>query len=134
MNNARLRDTLIFQAENAFLVLSREVDSLLTAAQFFAERPARTRSDAIKCDNLRRAVLDIAELIARIAQELARWKRQDDRVLSKLGVELQYLNELYVTMEALMLFLIREGIDLCDFSLAETKRAYSDLLRCNRLL
>ena len=135
MNNTTLHNSLIAQADGAFLKLASQVNDLLDAAQFFGDRyPVITQSDRIKSSQLGAAIKDLGVLLRSIGAEVERWKKEEDRVLSKLGVEMELLNELYVTIEATLLFFIREDIHLDRFSLGEAKQAYYELLRCNRLL
>ena len=135
MNNISLRESLLVQAEVAFTVITTHIDGLLDAAQFFSDRyPIVTPSDRVKSGELLCAVKDLGSLPKSLAAEIERWKKDEERVLSKLGVEIQLLNELYLTMEAAMLFFLRENIDLPSFSLKDVKQSYFELLRCNRLL
>jgi hypothetical protein len=132
MNNTQLRDSLIYQADAAFLRLADQVDALLDAANFFVQRyPDAPRH---KTDDLNMAVADMAQLLRLLSHEVEAWKRGTDRVVSKFGVETEILNELRVTMEVSMLFFIREEIELPRFNLANMEKAHVELVRCNRLL
>jgi len=134
-DNTQLRENLIAQADASFMVMVEQVDRLLDGAQTFTDtNPLRTRSDRIKADQLNIAVRDLGALMKSIGAEIERWKKEEDRVLSKLGVELQLLNELYSTVEATMLFLIREDTYFSDFLLGAVKQAHTELIRCNKLL
>lgn len=135
MSNTELRENLIAQADSAFLTLVIQIDALLDSAKFYVDNfPVITPSDVLKSDNLNTAVHDLGSLPRSIVAEIERWKKEEDRVLSKYGVETQLLNELYSTIEVTMLFFIRENVDLNHFSLSAVKQAYHELLRCNRLL
>ena len=134
-DNTQLRENLISQADASFMVLAEHVNDLLDSAQYFSDsNPHRSKSDHVKLDGLNTAVKDLGQLIKQLSSEIERWKKEEDRVLSKLGVELQFLNELYATIEATMLFLIREDVRLNNFSLGAVKQAYTELIRCNKLL
>lgn len=135
MNNIELRESLLTQADTAFFQLAGQINELFDAAQFYIDRYAViTASDKIKATGLNSAIEAMGRLPDALAGEIERWKKGEDRVLSRLGVELEILNELYATVEATMLFLIREDICLERFSLGSVKQAYHELLRCNRLL
>lgn len=135
MSNIQLRESLLVQADEAFLQLVDQIDDLLDAAQFYVDRyPVVDRSSALKMAQLNVAIIDLGSLPKQLANEIERWKKGQERVLSPLGVETQLLNELYSTIEAAMLFFIRENIDLPRFTLSLVKRAHAELLRCNRLL
>ena len=135
MNNTTLRDGLITQADGAFMKLAKHINDLLDAADFYCKRyPVVTVSDQMKAKDLSCAVKDLALLLNAVAGEVGRWKKEEDRVISKMGVEIDYLNELYATIEASLLFFLRENIYLENFSLSEVKQAHAELTRCNRLL
>jgi len=135
MNNTQLRDSLLIQADTAFYALADQVDDLLDSAKFYADQyPPKSPSDKLKTEQLNIAIKEMGQLLKSIALEIERWKKEEERVLSKLGVELQFINELKATMEALMLFFIREDIPLARFSLALVTQSHAELLRCNRLL
>lgn len=133
--DTQLRDNLIIQADASFMVLAEQVNDLLDASQKYVENTTlRTCSDIIKSEQLNLAIRDLGHLVKQLSLEIERWKKEEERVLSKLGVELQFLNELYATIEATMSFLIQENINLSHFNLGATKQAHSELIRCNKLL
>jgi len=130
-----LRQTLITQAETAFLTLMDQVNILLdTAQQFLALDVPHTFMDQVAHREVRTAVFDLGSIPPMLAGEITRWKKGESRVLSRQGTELNLLNELYTTMETLMQFFQRHKLNLTGFSLDKTKTAYFELLRCNRLL
>lgn len=133
--NTQLRESLICQADAAFLTITDQANDLLDAVKFYMDStPSMSRSDLIKSDELVIVVKDIARLIKQAGLEIERWKREEERIVSRIGFEIQCLNELYVTMEVLMLFLERESIPLTCFSMGLVSQSHSDLLRCNSLL
>ena len=135
MNNTELRESLLAQAEKAFFQLLDQASALLDAVQVYTtQNPTKTRSDQLKLDQLNVAGVALGNLPGQLSIEIARWKKDEERVLSRLGVEIEILNELYATIEATMLFLIRENIPLGKFSLSVVKQAHVELMRCNRLL
>lgn len=134
-DNTQLRDSLISQADTAFLTLAEQINELLDATQFYSDlHPVKTQSDMMKTEALQGAVKDMAKLLKLLALEIERWKKEEERILSKMGVELQYLNELKATIEAVMLFLEREGIPLPQFEIGLINQSYTELIRCNSLL
>lgn len=134
MSNIALRDTLLSQADSAFLSLVEQINDLLNAAEFYAERyPIMSKSDELKMKDLQVAVKDLGRLPSKLGCEIENWKRDEERLISKKGVEVDLLGELYITMDATMAFFIREGIDM-NYTLSQVKQAYHELIRCNRLL
>jgi hypothetical protein len=135
MSNLRVREELIEQANVAFLELTGQVEDLLDAAMFYVERyPVTSQSLALKMGELCIVISDLGALPGQLASEIARWRKGEERVLSRLGVETQLLNELYSTMEVTALFFIRENIELPKFSLSVAESAYRTLIDCNKLL
>lgn len=133
--NTTLRDSLINQADDAFFTLADQVNDLLDAAQIYSDNhPVITKSDMVRTSELNTAVKDMGQLLRQVAGEIARWKNEEERVISQMGVELEYLNELRVTIEATLLFFIFQNITLSRFTLDIANRAHADLVRCNRLL
>lgn len=137
MENQALRESLICQADEAFYMIADQCNNLFDAAKYYADGhvlKTQSRSLSIKLKYLNGSVKDLGTLVKGLATEVERWKREEDRVLSRIGIELQFLVEIKANIEASMLFLIREDIPLGDFSLGTVNRAHADLMRCNNLL
>ena len=135
MNTDLIRGALIGQAEKAFHNLIVQVNVLLDSSSTYVSRgPVVSVMDRVKHRELASAVEELGTTTKMIGGEVTRWKRAEDRVLSRIGVEQNLLNELYANAEALLWFLIREEVEVPGFSLDLLKSSYSELLRCNRLL
>ena len=135
MNNTELRESLLSQADSAFFQLVEQVNLLLDRTEFYINRrPAFSASDKLKLAQLSIAIASLGKLPDQLAREVERWKKDEDRVISVMGIELEVLNELFATCEATMLFLIRADVPLQGFSLNTVRQAHNELLRCNRLL
>lgn len=131
--NTELRYSLVHQADSAFLSLTGQANLLLDAAQTYLKR-SFTLLEEFKHRELKSAVSEIGSLTKMLGGEVARWKKGEPRVLSKMGVEVHVLNEVFVNIESLMLFYTRENVEVPGFSLDLVRTTHSDLLRCNRLL
>lgn len=130
-----LRDDLLEQAETAFLSIAEQVNFLLDATHIYTRRnPMVTAMDKVKYRELKQAVFDLGTIPKMLASEIARWKKGEERVLSRQGIEANLLNELYATMEPLLWFFTREKIEVPGFSLDLVQSSYYELIRCNRLL
>lgn len=130
-----LRESLIAQADDAMLRMFKHINIMLEAAHVYAARnPAITATDKMKHKELKQVVFDLGSIPKMLVGEIGRWKRGDDRILSRHGVEVNLLNELYANLESLLWFYMREGIEAPGFSLDDSKACYYELLRCNRLL
>ena len=135
MQHADLRFNLVHQADRAFLSLAAQSNVLLDAAGVWLTRnPNINKLNKTKASELKSAVFDLGSIPKMLASEITRWKKGEDRVLSRMGVEQNLLNELYANMEALMWFYTREEIDIPEFNLDLVKASHAELLRCNRLL
>lgn len=135
MNTDLIRGALIGQAEKAFHNLIVQVNILLDSTSTYVNRgPAVSVMDKMKHRELASAVEELGATTKMIGGEVTRWKRAEERVLSRIGVEQNLLNELYANAEPLLWFLIREEVEVTGFSLDLLKSSYSELLRCNRLL
>lgn len=135
MNTDLIRGALIGQAEKAFHNLIVQVNILLDSSSTYVNRgPAVSVMDKMKHRELASAVEELGTTTKMIGGEVTRWKRAEERVLSRIGVEQNLLNELYANAEPLLWFLIREEVEVTGFSLDLLKSSYSELLRCNRLL
>lgn len=135
MNNIQLRDSLVKQAEAALIVMATQASDLLDTADFFIERyPPMTMSDKMRIDELNIAVKDTAVLFRQLQHRVVAWKKEEEILISRQGFEMAVLIELKVTLEAMMMFFIMENIELNVFSLSVLNQAYSDLVRCNKLL
>lgn len=135
MNTDLIRGALIGQAEKAFHNLIVQVNILLDSTSTYVSRgPAISVMDKMKHRELASAVEELGITTKMIGGEVTRWKRAEERVLSRIGVEQNLLNELYANAEPLLWFLIREEVEVTGFSLDLLKSSYSELLRCNRLL
>jgi len=135
MINTVLRSNLVQQADGAMMSLMKQINIMLEGAHTYATRnPVITVADKMKHRELKQAVFDMGSIPKMLVDEVNRWKREDERLLSRKGTETYLLNELYATLESLLWFFEREKIEVPDFSLDVVRAAHSELVRCNRLL
>ena len=139
MKNTALKDSLIAQGYEAFSSLTQQIHHLLDLVDFYFVRwpatgDAAHDGRALKHEQLKLAVNTLGSLPYQLVEVLRRWKHDEPRVLSRLGVEIQLLNELWCTIEALTLFFIREGLSLDPFNRSKAERAFDDLIQSNKLL
>lgn len=137
--NSQLKESLISTGDQAFIALTQQIQHLLDLIDFYVVRyPV---DDSKKCDGLAlkheelmEAVNILGSLPYRLADEIRRWKHEEPRILSRLGVEIELLNEIWCTMEALFLFFTRQDIDVHPYNRSKAERAFAELVRSNRLL
>jgi hypothetical protein len=133
MNTDLIKRSLLAQADKAFHNLVVQIDALLDSSTCYISL-TEAEPNVLKHRELASAIESLGVAVQLIGVEVTRWKRGDDRVLSRLGVEQNVLNELYANAEPLLWFLTREEVDVPGFSLDVLRASYSELLRCNRLL
>lgn len=135
MNNTELRGSLIRQAERAILAMLTQVHTLLEASQLYAARnPPVTPSVRIKHKELKQSVADLGSIPRMLVDEIGRWKKGEDRVLGRHGIEANLLGDLHASMDSMYWFFIRENIDVSTYSIDIAKTCHYELVRCNRLL
>lgn len=135
MKEEALRETLIQQAEYAFLRLMGQVDALFDLTGFYLDRyPPDGVTEELKARELKVTVDNIAAHAAQLGEVLKRWKHDEERVLSRMGTELSVLNELWANIQALVYFLVSHNIDSDAFDLDEAVLSFGVLVKCNRLL
>jgi hypothetical protein len=138
MENPQLKSSLLATGDEAFLSLAQQIQHLLDLIDFYMIRwpddEHGSISNAHKHEQLRLMINALGSLPYQFADQLRRWKNNEPRVLSVVGIEVEVLNEIWCTIEALTMFFIREEIDLEPFNLQKAQRAFSQLVRVNRLL
>jgi hypothetical protein len=132
--NQYLRDSLVRQAEAAFFTLSRQVDNIFNLTSFYIERyPEVTASDITKTEGISSCISEIGVLTYMLGDAVNAWKI-GGRLLSKEGIELHILNEIWANIEALLYFFTSHDICLEVFDKEKATTAFIDLVECNRLL
>lgn len=136
LENTQLREELINQADDAFIVLAAQVNEIFDLAhEYSGIHQSKTMSMDIKMADLRSAISDMAKHIHFIAYLIDGWKNETPRVVSKVGVETAHLNELKVAIEVTAAFFDRESVDLpMTLSMGAVNQAHAELVRCNRIL
>lgn len=136
MKHQIVRDTLVREAEDAFLLLTAQLDHIFDLVSFYLERyPASEGpSHVYRMEDLQQTVNYLAASISQLADVVARWKKGHDRVLSRSGTEISIINELVANANALIFFLEVHHIDLEPFNKPVTEKAVSTIMKCNRLL
>lgn len=137
--NQQAKENLIESGDQAFMVLANQIHHLLDLVDFYVLRwpislSESSDGEAIRHEDLKLAVNTLGTLPYQVADQIRRWKHGEPRVLSRLGVELELLNEIWSTIEALTLFFIRADIDLHPFNRQKAQLAFDHLVRMNKIL
>ena len=133
MKSTHMSEELINKADKSFLSLALQIQKALAHIDFYIDRfPNISASLAIKHNDLRAVVKTLGSLPVYLAEVIKRWKTNQPRVLSIIGVEIEILNELITTLSVLEHFLEREGIVSDPLNFKESFSAYQDLAEINR--
>lgn len=136
MKNEALRESLIQQAEAAFLQLSVQINFLFDAVSFYLDRyPADGSELSHRNDrDIKHAVDEIAVHFEALGDRLKNWKQDRTAGQSPLQFEIDTMNELWSNISVLLFFLVAHEIDPSPFLLKKASWAYQTLVTCNRLL
>ncbi len=137
--NAQLKESLIATGDEAFLVLTNQIQNMLDLIDFYMHRyqptgEARHDGLAFKHEQLKLMVNTLGSLPYQLADVLRRWKHNEPRVLSRLGVELELINEIWATMEVTMIFFIQHDMDLDPYNRSKAEKAINELRRVNNCI
>lgn len=130
MQNSQLKDTTIRNAEEFCLVLFDQTFKLLKAIEAAAQLP---KNVSIK-PMLDEAIKPLRSLPYQLSDVVIKWKSGRPQVLSKLGIEVEVLNELMVNLTACFLFFLSRDMDIGEYIQNQALTAYKELLLCNKLL
>ncbi len=129
------RTELVNRANQAAMKLMNDVNNLLdTASSYIKQTSAKTSSEQLKREQLKVVIVALGQLSVALGVEAKRWSLEEVRIFGATGIELDVLNELYVTIITTAMFFAREKQPLPLYSVDVTTEAYDDLVYCNRLL
>lgn len=131
-----LRENIVHNAWTAFMGLMEQIQYLLDAAEVFikAHPAGDSYSNQMKHYGLSSMIGTLGTTPVPLAEVIKRWKHDEPRVISAVGVEETLLNEIWCSVDPLVLFLIREKIELFPFNLQEARMAFMKLVHANRTL
>jgi hypothetical protein len=133
--NQQLRDELVHGAEAAYIELMRQLDFLFDQASFYLQRyPCNTVSDVMKTVELSTCISFLGRLPSDLADVVKCWKQGIPTSISRDGVELDLLNEIWANVQGLIYFLVSHDISLDPFNIAKTTEVFYILVRANRSL
>lgn len=133
------KQNILSSGETAFLSIVQQIEHLLDLIDFYTVRwpvssEAKDDGLALKHEDLKLAVNTLGSLPYQLADQFRRWKHDEPRILSRVGIEVELLNEIWITIEALILFFVRADIDLHPFNRDKAERAFKELVQVNRIL
>jgi len=139
MKNAQLKESLVLTAETSFMALTQQIEHLLDLIDFYMRRWPVTDSAkhdglAHKHEQLKLMINTLGTLPYQVADQIRRWKHDEPRILSRLGIELELLNEIWITMECTMTFFIKHDMSIDPYNRTKAEKAFQELIRTNKLL
>ena len=135
----QLKESLINTGDEAFIALTQQIQHMLDLIDFYMQRYRPTGSSkhdglAFKHDQLKEMINTLGSLPYQLADVIRRWKHNEPRVLSRLGVELGLINEIWATLEVTMLFFIQHDMDLDPYNRSKAEKAVRELSRVNNCI
>jgi len=140
MITGSLRYALLAQATDAASEMVKHADIILDLVDIYikgkmSNEEFLSRSDSIKIEQIENVIFDLASLPNQLSLVVQDWVKNREPAYSQSGIEINILNELVATIEAAMLFFMREGYNLGPhFSLSKLKQAHAEIVRCSKLL
>jgi hypothetical protein len=133
--NQQLRESLILQAESAYISLMEQIDNLLSVVGFYLDRyPIVTPGDDIRTKELVQTITLLTKLNLELAETFSRIKSGERRIINPVGIELLILNEIWANIQALVYFVKSQEMSLDPFEYEQTAVHFATLVRANRLL
>lgn len=133
--NQTLKNSLFEMGDQAFVSLSQEINYMLDLIDFYLNRyPNYTQRDDLIHKQLEQAILTLGTLPHQLATVLKGFKRAEDRIISRIGVEVDLINEIWLTLECTMMFFIRCNMSLEPYTRWKAEKAFFDLIRVNNCL
>ncbi len=135
MNNAPEKESYIALGDQAFMILMVVIQNLLEVIDFYsAAFDTESPSGKMKQDQLAAALKTFGSVPYQLANIIKRWKTDEERIISKIGVEVDLLNELQITIDTTIDFFERENIDITHLGKLDAKESINTLIRVNRVL
>lgn len=131
--NAQQKDVLVSSGSEAFLSLVQQIDHMLDVIHFYMNRyPPETLSLEHRHDHLKDMINTLGSKPNELSEVIRRWRHEEPRVISRLGVEIEMLNEIWITLDVLQKFFDHERIDTHPYNRLKAKSALKTLLSVNR--
>lgn len=133
--NQELRESLLLQAESAYISLMEQIDNLLSLVGFYLDRyPTVTPGDERRTRELVHTVTLLGTLPTDLGLVMQSIKLGKARVMTPMEVELVILNEIWANIQALVYFVKSQGMSLDPFEYEQSAIHFATLVRANRFL
>lgn len=133
--NQQLRESLLLQAESAYISLMEQIDNLLGVVAFYLDRyPIVTPGDQIRTREIVQTITLLTKLNLELAETFSRIKSGERRIINPVGIELLILNEIWANIQALVYFVKSQEMSLDPFEYDQSAVHFATLVRANRLL
>lgn len=129
------RIALIRTAAEAAIILSRQLNYLLDAFDFFSHRyEVTTASELLERTDLLSSIQEVGQLAMQVSTRIQEWRKDQATSLDPTTFEIDVLNELNLHMNAMATFMFRKGLDLEPFDAHLVGSAFLAFRDSNRLL
>lgn len=130
------RSDLITKGNAAAFTILNQVDLLIDLMEKLNQRPLQdVKRERIISEDLSSVLVVFESSAGKLWQLVEDWSRGKFRDYPEvLHSEVELLNELYINIETLAMFFMRQNIELGEVSLNEVRKAHATLLNCNMLL
>lgn len=137
--DALVKGSLISTGDEAFLALTQQIQHMLDLIEGYMKRVRPTGDSkhdglAFKHEQLQEMITTLGSLPYQLADVLRRWKHDEPRLLSRLGVELTLLNEIWATLDVTLVFLIQHEVHIDPYNRLKADKAWRELVRVNNCL
>lgn len=137
--DATLKGSLISTGDEAFLSLTQQIQHMLDVIDFYSQRyqptgESKHDSLAFEHEQMKPMIETLGSLPYQLADVLRRWKHDEPRILSRLGVQLTLINEIWATLEVVTLFFVLRHIELDPYNRTKAETAVFELQRVNNCM
>lgn len=133
--NAQQKDILVNSGHEAFMSLVQQIDHMLDVIHFYMTRyPPDTISLEHKHEWLKEMINTLGSKPNELSEVIRRWRHQEPRVISRAGVEIGILNEIWITLDVLQGFFDHDRIDVHPYNKLKAKAAFNSLVSVNNAI
>lgn len=127
-------DELRLIAQQAFIDLAQEVNSLLDASKVLAMAQPFGKSGAVRYMELIDSDIQISRLVKQLSHIVVTWMSQKPQTISRDGIQQHIINELWACMEAAFFHLTINGASAGCYSRGKALIAVNTLNAINKVL
>lgn len=133
------KESLITRADEAFVSLAQQIHHMLDLIDFYDQRYLSNPNSSGRCGVFMRGQLmemvnTLGALPHQLADVIRRWRHDEPRILSRLGVEVTLINEIWIALDVTLRFFINQNLDVHPFNYHKAKQASICLTSVNNCM